>query len=278
MKCDEARLSLDMPRRQFALRYFHWSLAECGREVDSGFARIRRFPSSTSFRFLDFVESLPGERAREQARDLMSANIKFHDAAVAGLGDAGMTDSERELRQRFLNMRSALRTLQGRLIETAYVSPREQDLMQRDLDGETRLWEQVDRKAFMAVLRKHLDTLLGPPRGVPPARSTIALQSVAGTCAATSILADAFSSPARNGSKRGASRIFAHARFPMTSTCSAGAACIRRCAPIWSKPTAWTRLQPCWAKSFPTCCRRLRPGWRASITIFPKKSRTPTRG
>jgi hypothetical protein len=163
VKCDDARRSLETTRQQFALTYFRWCLAECNREVDSGFVRIRRFPSSTSLRFLDFVESLPRERAREQARDLMIANVKFHDATVAGFSDAGMTGAEKELRQRFLDMRSPPRVLHGQVVEPAYVSPREQDLMQRDLDGATRLWEPVDRKSFIAVLRKHLDTLFGPP-------------------------------------------------------------------------------------------------------------------
>ena len=163
MKCDDAWRSLEMVRQKFASRYFRWCLAECNREVDRGFARIRRFPSSTSLQFLDFVESLPHERAREQARDLMIANLKFHDGMAAGLSEAGMTDVETELRQRFLDMRSPPRVLHGQIVEPAYLSPREQDLMQRDLDGETRLWDPIDRKSFIAILRKHLDTLFGPP-------------------------------------------------------------------------------------------------------------------
>lgn len=163
MKCDDARRSLEMARQQFALRYFRWCVAECNREVESGFARIRRFPASTSLRFLDFVESLPRERAREQARDLMLANVKFHDSVTAGFSDARMTEAETELRQRFLDMRSPPRILLGQVVEPAYVSPREQELRQRDLNGETRLWEPIDRKSFVAVLRKHLDTLFGSP-------------------------------------------------------------------------------------------------------------------
>lgn len=152
-----------MARQQFALRYFRWCLAECNREVDSGFARIRRFPSSTGLRFLDFVESLPRERAREQARDLMFANVKFHDSVTSGRSDARMTAAETELRQRFLDMRSPPRILHGQVVEPAYVSPREEALRQRDLNGETRLGEPIERKSFIAVLRKHLDTLFGSP-------------------------------------------------------------------------------------------------------------------
>ncbi len=162
MKCDEARRSLENTRQKFAQRYFSWCLAECKREVDSDFARIRRFPASTSFRFIDFVASLPRERSPEQARDLMIANVKFHDSVMTGMRTP-MTEAETELRQRFLDMRSPPRVLHGVVVEFAYVSPREQELMQRDLDGETRLWEPIDRKSFVAVLRRHLDTLFGPP-------------------------------------------------------------------------------------------------------------------
>jgi hypothetical protein len=57
MKCAEAMRSLEDARREFASRYMHWLLAESARECDSGYARIRRFPSPVTLRFLDFVET-----------------------------------------------------------------------------------------------------------------------------------------------------------------------------------------------------------------------------
>lgn len=231
MKCDDARRSLETTRQQFASRYFRWCLAQCEREVDWDFAWIRRFPSSTAFRFVDFVESLPRERAREQARDLMVANVKFHGSVAAGTREAGMTESEAELRQRFLDMRSPPRVLHGQVVEAAYVSPREQELMRRDLDGDTHRWEPIDRKSFIAVLRRHLDTLFGPPARRSSSTLDYRVRSAAGTCEVTSTSADAPSSRARSGSKRAPGRIFAFARSRAVSICSNGAECIPRCAP-----------------------------------------------
>jgi hypothetical protein len=159
MKCQDAIDSLRAAQDEFALRYYRWCLRESARELAAGFPRVRQFPSSQSLAFLDFVDTLTAD----EARAAMAGNLKFHHAASADLAGDVATTEELATRQRWLAFLRPEIVRQGERCTTLYVSPREQSIMQRDLDGRTRLWEKTDRKTFIAVLREELDPVLGPP-------------------------------------------------------------------------------------------------------------------
>jgi hypothetical protein len=236
MKCQDAIDSLRAAQDEFALRYYRWCLRESARELAAGFPRVRQFPSSQSLAFLDFVDTLTAD----EACAVMAGNLKFHHAASADLAGDVATTEELAMRQRWLAFLRPEIVRQGERCTTLYVSPREQSIMQRDLDGGTRLWEKTDRKTFIAVLQYDSIRCWDRRNAAMRLRSSIVFQSGAGTCTPRSTSAVGRSLRAHSMSRRAVREIFAGACSPAVtvSTCSGGAASIRRHIRASSKPAS----------------------------------------
>lgn len=97
MNCIEANQRLEPLRKQFSVRYYRWAEQELLREIDSGFARVRKVKSSRVFHYLDFLLELnPQERAAAAFAFLRKA----HKDAFTELGGS-LTPEEQGYIEKF---------------------------------------------------------------------------------------------------------------------------------------------------------------------------------